>query len=65
MHHLNLRFLENEILTLEQQFFEAGLQLYKTKDGTIDIDPRLSNDQGNISTAFVGDLRGLIQQCGE
>jgi hypothetical protein len=64
MHHLNLRFLENEILTLEQQFFE-GLQLYKTEDGIIDIDPQLSNDQGNISKTFVGDLRRLVQQYGE
>jgi hypothetical protein len=65
MHHLNLRFLENEILTLEQQFIEAGLVLSKATDGIIDIDPRLSNHEGNISTAFVGDLRRLVHQYGK
>jgi hypothetical protein len=64
MHLLNLRLLENEIVTLEQQFLQAGLHFSTPGEGEShysDIDPRLSNDHENISTAFVGDLRRLIQ----
>lgn len=67
MHLLNLRFLENEILALEQLFFQAGLHISKpNEDGNPNaIDPRFSSDQENISATFVETLRRLIEQYGK
>lgn len=72
LHLLNLRFLEEELATVESQVLRAGLKFSGREKGPDQIifeeaiiSPDVCDSNGKVSQAYVEKLRNLIQKYGK